>query len=106
MQQIDSIPDLIDLWRTTALGRERGADIAFATDIGLKGTAVRSMRHRGAIGVRYWPKVIEAAKRQAAAPGTAKGFRRVSADFLMKLHTQALDRKQTESTSKGRHLAA
>lgn len=89
MEQIGSIPDLIDLWHTTPLGRTRGANNALAADLEVKGVVVRAMRFRSAVDVKHWPSLIAAAERHAKDAGTSSAFRTVTADLLMRLHTIA-----------------
>lgn len=93
MEQITTIPDLIDLWRTTPLGRERGANNAFAHDLGVDCVVVRSMRLRKAVYVKYWPTVIAAAKQHARDGTTSKAFATINADLLLRLHTSGTLRR-------------
>ena len=87
MEQIASIPDPMDLWRTTPMGRVRGANSAFAHDLGVESVVVRSMRFRNAVDVKHWPAVITAAKRHATDANASAAFATVTADLLLRLHT-------------------
>lgn len=101
MEQITTIPGLMDLWRTTPLGRVRGANNAFAHDLGVDSVVVRSMRLRQAVDVKHWPAVIAAAKRHASDGTTSKAFGTINADLLLRLHTS-----DTSRQPKRRHAAA
>lgn len=94
MKQIATIPDLIDLWRTTPMGRVRGANNAFAHDLGVDSCVVRSMRLRGVVDVRRWPAVIDAAKRHATDTDASEAFATVNADLLLRLHTTKQPRRR------------
>lgn len=52
---------------------------AFADALGLKLSAASEMRRRGSIPVRYWPKLVEAARQ--------RGFDEISNDTLVSIHT-------------------
>lgn len=101
MEHVTTIPGLMDLWRTTPIGRLRGANSAFAHDLGVESVVVRSMRFRNAVDVRHWPAVIAAAKRHALDPKASKAFATINADLLLRLHTS-----DTAKQSKRRKVAA
>lgn len=84
---ITSIEQLIDLWKTTEVGRKRRGDIALAKELKTNPTTVRSMRHRGNIAVRHWPAILAAAKRHAKDPNASPLFAQVDAELLMRLST-------------------
>ena len=97
MEHPSTIPDLMDLWRSTPMGRVRGANSAFAHDLGVESVVVRSMRFRNAVDVRHWPAVIASAARHARTAEDAKAaaaFAAINADLLLRLHTRCARAKQ------------
>ena len=88
MEQPRTFPELFDLWKTTPLGRVRGADIALSEDLGIKCATVRSMRHRQCLLLPYWAALIEAARRHAPDKTTSPAFKAVTAELLLTLDTK------------------
>ena len=55
---------------------------AFADALGLKLSAASEMRRRGSIPVRYWPKLVEAARE--------RGFDEITNDSLVAIHAPSM----------------
>lgn len=108
MEQPRTFPELFDLWRTTPLGRVRGADIALSEDLGIKCSTVRSMRHRQCLLLPYWAALIEAARRHGADNTTSPAFKAVTAELLLELdtNTRAMKGRAARSRQGGRAEAA
>lgn len=57
---------------------------AFADALGLKLSAASEMRRRKSIPVRYWPKLVEAARQ--------RGFAEITNDTLVAIHAPEPER--------------
>lgn len=56
---------------------------SFADALGLKLSAASEMRRRKSIPVRYWPKLVDAARQ--------RGFKEITNDSLVAIHAPATE---------------
>lgn len=66
-----------------------GKTSAFADALGLKLSAASEMRRRASIPVRYWPKLVEAARE--------RGFEEITNDTLVSIHAPSVSPSQEDA---------
>lgn len=105
-QHLSSISDLIDLWRNTPTGLQRGAVRSLSDDLGIPVGSVRAMKKRGSIAKKHWPKLMAAARRHAETSSHALLFAQVSAEVLLHLSfASASEESKTPSPGAGESMA-
>lgn len=98
-QRLETVTDIINLWRTLPAGRERGARVALAEDLGVAPGLVRQMALRDSIAKWHWPRLIEAAQRHAADPNASPLFATIDANLLVEVGIRPRSRRQCASAS-------